>query len=248
MRPQLLTALLVAGALTCAPAAAATYTYTADTPRSGGSAGPFSGVSIAYDEGGDAASPDPTLSFGATLTANPANGPVTGGWLVVSPGGDPKLTNDQLAILYLDFASGDVTAYRYDGTLGTDGVRSFEDASSFIGTYADAIDVTVMGSTLTFSVDALDVADIQAASDADGFTGVAFGETIGIWLHLGYLREYEQNADGSLAAFRLGQQSWFDLPSGPTDDLGAVPLPGGLVLAGTGLAALGAARRKAKRG
>lgn len=221
---------------------AAAFTFGFDVETVGGwtDAGTFQSLRFTYDEGDeDGIQANPTLSFSGSVDLDQSQGTIDGGWFVLSPGGDPKEgVADELAILYMDFGSGLVSAYQYDAGLGIDGYRSFEDQSLFIASYEDAIQSTITDGLLSFSIDTLDVSAIQSATDAAGYTGVAFGEEIGIWLHLTALREFEADENGVVTSFEYGVQSFFDLPSAGTDGLGEVPLPGAAVFALTGLVGL----------
>ena len=251
MRHVITAAALALGTITAAgvlteEASATVYTYGFDGYRGAGDqrAGSYVGLRFTFDgdEGADGASYAPTLSVSGSVRMNEEVGQVSGGWFALTPGGDPRATNDQIAIFYMDFGTGRVSAYRYDGTLGTNGILTYRQDDLFITSYADAVQTTVTDGVLDFSLD-LDVAAVQLASDAEGYTGAAFADEIGIWLHLSVLRGITFDADGRVTSFASGPLASFDLPRSPAD---AVPLPGAVVFALTGLGGIAAARR-AKR-
>ena len=226
-----------------AGAAATTYTFGFDEERFGGdqTAGIYQSLRFTYDEGadGDTLVPEPTLSVSASVRMTDA-GMLRGGWFALTPGGDPRATDEQIAIFYMDFESGRLSAYRYDGGIG-EGFTSFQNDDLFIGSWADAIATTVTDGVLSFAIDDLDVSAVQAASRAPGYTGVAFGEEIGIWLHLSVMRDAVAfGEDGRLLNFRPGALASFDLPRTDAD---VVPLPGAALFLLTGAAGLIAARR-----
>lgn len=230
-------------------AAASTFTFGFDEPRAGGSqaAGTYEALRITFTEGQSGADDlvfDPRLNISGQVRLDTTFGEINGGWFVLSPGGDPRDTADQLAILYMDFDSGRISAYRYDGMLGTNGISSFRNEDLFIGSFENAVETSVEDGVLSFAISDFDVSSIQLASDAADYTGVAFGEEIGIWLHLAILREIAFGEDGRLEALRLGALASFDLPNG---NALATPLPGAAVFVLTGLAGFAAARR-ARRG
>lgn len=236
-------AALAVGALSLPTEAAATaYTFGFDEERWGGdqTAGIYQGLRFTYDEGADdTLSPEPTLDVSGAVQMNEA-GMLRGGWFALTPGGDPRQADDQIAIFYMDFESGRLSAYRYDGNI-TEGFYSFENPDLFIESWADAVTTSVTDGVLSFSIDGLDLSTVQTASDAAGYTGAAFGEEVGIWLHLSVMRDtITFDADGRLTSFRPAALASFDLPR---TDAFATPLPGAAVFLLTGAAGLVAARR-----
>lgn len=228
-----------------ATANAATYTWSLPGPATVGNqtAGSYQALNFTFYDGANAADSvvsDPTLSVGGTVTLNTDVGMIGGGWFALTPGGDPRATDDQIAIFYMDFTSGRISAYRYDGTLGVNGMNTYQDSDLFIASWANAVTTTLVGDTLSFEIDDLNVSAVQNAVDSEGYTGVSFDDQIGIWLHLSVMREIGFFDDGQVATFRPGALASFDLP---IDDAGAVPLPGAALLLLTGIAGLAGARR-----
>lgn len=230
-------------------AAATTYTFGFDEPNRGGSqaAGSYQALQIRFDDGlsgADDVTVDPRLNVSGQVLLDTTFGEIGGGWFVLSPGGDPRDTTDQLAILYMDFDSGRISAYRYDGRLGSNGIASFRDDDLFIGSFDNAVQTSVVDGLLSFDISDLDVSSIQTATDAADYTGVGFGEEIGIWLHLSILRDIAFAEDGRLEAFRTGALASFDLPTG---NALATPIPGAALFVVTGLAGMVAGRRLRQR-
>ena len=224
-------------------AAATTYTFGFDEERFGGdqTAGIYQGLRFTYDEGvgGDTLVPEPTLDVAGSVEMTDA-GMLRGGWFALTPGGDPRQADDEIAIFYMDFETGRLSAYRYDGNM-EQGFYSFQNPDLFIESWADAITTTVTDGVLSFAINDLDLSTVQTASDAAGYTGAAFGEEIGIWLHLSVMRDaIAFDADGRLTNFRTAALASFDLPR---TDAFATPLPGAAVFLLTGAAGLVAARR-----
>ena len=167
-------------------------------------------------------------------------GTLDGGWFAFTPGGDPRDADDQIAIFYMDFVTGRVSSYRYDGAMAQ-GFYSWQDPDLFITSWADAVETTIADGVLTFDITDLDIAAVQAASDADGYTGAAFGRQIGIWMHLTVMRDPIQfDEDGRLSSFSTGPLASLDLPRTAASP---VPLPGAALFALTGAVGLVAARR-----
>ena len=217
-------------------AAAVPYVFAFDEPREGGSqeAGSYEALSFAYDDEG------PVLDVSGSVRLNTANGTISGGWFALTPGGDPRETDEQVAIFYMDFVSGRVSAYRYDGRQGeTGGVDSWQQDDLFIASWANAITTSVTDGVLSFSIPDLDVTAVQNASSDAGWTGVSFAERVGIWLHLTPLQEIAFDAEGKLTAYRTGVLASFDAPNAGTT---AMPLPGAALFVLTGLAGLAALR------
>ena len=226
-----------------AGAAATTYTFGFDEERFGGdqTAGIYQSLRFTYDEDADAdtLAPEPTLSVSGSVRMTDA-GMLRGGWFALTPGGDPRQADDEIAIFSMDFETGRLSAYRYDGNMD-EGVYSFLNPDLFIESWAGAISTSVADGVLSFAIDDLDLGTVQTASDAAGYTGAAFGEEIGIWLHLSVMRDaIAFDADGRLTNFRTAALASFDLPR---TDAFATPLPGAAVFLLTGAAGLIAARR-----
>ena len=228
------------------PAAAASFTYTVDMPNSGAGSdtiGQIQTLAFGYDDGGDALSASPRLDVSGSLAVNANQGVPTGGWFVLSDGRNAREENG-LAILYMDFASGTVVAYEYDGSLGAFGYRTYEQQDRYIATFEDAVSSSVTDGVFSFAIDDLDVSLVQAFSDDEDYTGVSFGERIGIWFHLATFNVLEVGPDGRIVRFSPRADSYYDIVNqmATRDDLAPIPLPAGGVLLLTGLGGLAAAR------
>ena len=248
MRTLPVLAALAAGALTLtAPAAAATFNFSIAMPNSGpgsDNAGQIQSLAFAYDDGGNSLNPAQSLSASGSIEIDTSVGTPEGGWFVLSPGADAKDVEHGLAILYMDFATGSVVAYEYDGTLGEIGFLTFAQQDRYIGTFENAVSTDVTDGVLSFEIDDLDVSVIQNFSDADDYTGVSFGEQIGVWFHLAVFNQISVGPDGRITSFAPRFDSFYDVVN--QDALGPVPLPAGGVLFVTGAAGLAALRRRRK--
>lgn len=228
---------------------ATTYTFGfTDGERVSGSteAGRYDALSFTYDDGAPGASGADDLASGPTLAVSGRvvmtdAGLLRGGWFALTPGGNPLETEDQIAIFYMDLVTGRLSAYRYDGTLGTNGILTYRNDDLFIASFENAIETSVDGDVFSFSIDDLDLTAVQAASDLAGYTGASFGDQIGIWMHLSAMREtVEFDAEGRVTRFATASLASFDLPRVNVD---AVPLPGAALFLLTGAGGLAAARR-----
>ena len=243
----------LAGALTlsalAAPAAAATFSYSVEMPNVGpgsANAGQLQSLAFGYDDGGDSLSGNETLDASGSIVVNPMQGVPDGGWIVLSDGRNAREENG-LAILYMDFSSGTVVAYEYDGSLNRRGFRTFEQQDRYIATFENAVTSSVRDGVFSFEIADLNVNAIQTFSDADDFTGVSFGEQIGIWFHLAVFNEIEIGPDGRVTRFAPRADSFYDaIDQNTVSDNLIVPLPAGGVLLLTGLAGVAAVRRRAR--
>lgn len=249
---RLISALAAATVLAAAtPAAAASFTFSVDMPRSGAGSdtiGQIQTLAFGYDDGGSALTASQTLDASGSIEVNANQGMPTGGWFVLSDGRNAREENG-LAILYMDFASGSVVAYEYDGSLGAFGYRTYQQQDRYIATYENAVTTSVMNGVFSFAIDDLDVSLIQSFSDDAAYTGVSFDEQIGIWFHLATFNAIEVGADGRIVSFAPRADSYYDIvgQSAVADPLNPVPLPAGGVLLLTGLGGLAAARLKRSR-
>ena len=208
-----------------------TYDMSPDTPRVG-NAGTITSLSAQYDTLDQ-------LGFSATIALRDDRPTVNGGWFVLSPGGMPQATSEELAIFYMDFEGGDLYAYQYNGASSEE---SWMDPSRYITTYDDVLSVENTGSELTVGFGDLFVGAVQTAICNGIWTGASFAEMFGGWIHFTALDEFATD-NGVITAFDTGWQSFLDVDHRPTQ----VPEPAGLALLGM-FGALGAAayrRRKA---
>ena len=222
-----------AAAMTCAAEARTIYSYEMDpaTPRVG-NAGTITALAAQYDTLDQ-------LGFSATIALRDDRPTVNGGWFVLSPGGAPQATTEELAIFYMDFDGGDLYAYQYNGASSE---ASWMDPSRHIATYDDVLSVENSGTELTVGFGDLFVGAVQTAICNGVWTGASFAEAFGGWIHFTALDEFATE-NGVITAFDTGWQSFLDVENRPT----AVPEPAGLALLGM-FGAMGAAAYKRRKG
>ena len=208
------------------------YTYEMDPtePRHGG-VGRIEALSAQFDTSN-------TLGFSATLGIRADRPAANGGWFVLSPGTMPRHSDAELAIFYMDFDGGDLYAYRYNGLNNS---ASWRDADRYITTYEDVLDVQRTDDSVSVTLADLAIDDVQNALGGD-WTGAAFGEAFGGWIHFTALDDFSVS-NGVITAFDTGWQSWLDIADRPT----SVPEPAGLAALGL-FGVLGAAAWRRRRG
>lgn len=184
---------------------------------------------------------------------------ITDGYtLAVSPGENPKGSSGELALLYFDNsgASPVVTVYAYNGQntqlswadgSEASGIQAPDKIASSLGLGAGAIlDASVVdgAGTRTFSV-TMDAASIGSHSPlwpgpggAGDWTGLEYGDELGVWLHpvTGLFADY--GTDGFLNNWDAQAQGWFDGRRFST-----VPAPGAAGLLALGGLVAGRRRR-----
>jgi len=232
-------------ALTGAPATAATFSYDiTDANTWKEKAGDLTELTTTFNDTTNA------FTWSSTFSKNATDTLPDGGWLVVNNGPEPSASKTETIIFYMDGLNNQVSAYDYDGSQKGQTWKT----SDLLGT--EALEVTDSGDdrTLSFS---WDLSNIHSQTDTYGedWTGAAFGDTVGIWLHgVGGL-ETEYAADGSLSNFKYAgaQKTAFDIKSQTTallsDDSNNtkdIPEPGMVMALGmTAAAAAFTKRRKA---
>ena len=242
-------AILLSGLLLAASGtvnAAPIYSLQLDDPGQNPAGGRLSSIDTTYDPNAG------TFSWAYTVEG-PTSQPHNGFWLVVNDGPtNPKGEDGNLAILYGDLVSRNVTAYVYDGNNDPGSWQS----SEFLESFAGAIEVSDVDDNtrdVSFSIDVGREGGTSGINNrsfdpapSEPWQGVAFGEEIGIWLHStsGNGAPATYNADGSLASFATGASGWVDTGGLETH---VVPEPGVLYLSALGLAAFGASRRLTSR-
>lgn len=167
--------------------------------------------------------------------------------LAVSPGPNPKGHAFELALIYFDATDMNnvaVSVYRYNGENNANSFSNPGDllASNLGGPFTSAI-VNATASdnagARTFSV-AIDATSINSAYGAPAnpeWTGVAFGEKMGLWFHpaAGLTTAYDGE---ELTKWTRQKDGWLD-----GSDFSTVPAPASSLLA-LSLAGLAARRRR----
>jgi len=136
---------LAAGALfavSISSASAATYQHTVNNGIFG-NGGTFDQLQTSYDTN--------TEQLNWSLTNGKiGTDAVTGFWLVLNDGPNPKSTDvNELAILYADLSANKLLAYTYNGLNNS---NSINNPGIFIGDYST--DLTVSANEFSFSIDA----------------------------------------------------------------------------------------------
>lgn len=228
-------AVAIAGAVISTPASATLFEFDIDNPSGSSAQGDITNFFTSYDDDAQALS----VSFSVdNLLGDFA-------WLAVSPGPNPKGEEGELALLYFDLTGGDIYAYGYSGQ---NNGNSWQNPGDFITSFSNVISTSVVGSVTTFSLTNLAVSAIQAHTptpdDTPGdWTGVAFGEQLGIWFHIADAIGLT-TANGKITNLHFGSgQSWYDTRD-RTTTVTDVAEPSVLALLGLGAFAAGAARRR----
>lgn len=202
---RVLSILFAAGVALFANAQAGTvYDFLTANTKQRADVGQVEYLSVSYDT-------DEKLSFKAKLGKSPTE-VATGGWFVLSPGGEPKYSGNELAIFYMDFEGGDIYVYRYDGRpwSSTRGSDSYKRYNGYITTYYDVLTVTGDADGLTVEFNDLMISELAPGTFGPNWTGASFGEEIGVWLHFTALDEFK-TYKGKIKKFYKGPQSWYDV-------------------------------------
>ncbi len=211
-------------------------------------AGIIAAMSASYDT--DLARFSWSVTFGGQLDGSPFH-TTNGLWLVVTPGVMPLgLGEGQVAQLFFDGSGIDpvLTGYAYNG-LGDgssyadgsaeDGIQAPDGILSSISDPAAVLSLSHVDNgdgttTMSFEIDAGVVNDhIPLYAGEAPWTGVAFGDLIGVWMHT-FTNVESAYEDGQLSDFGFARHGWVDGEN--------LPAPGALAL--FALAGLAARRRR----
>jgi len=176
---------------------------------------------------------DVLLDFTWSATYQESNGRLPDGfWLVVSEGRARNQSEDGLAILYGDGATGRVSAYVYDRDAKRD---SFTSPALFIATFEGAVSFTDLSNGERQLELALNVSAINSFLPDPNWKGVAFDEDIGIWAHASTGTEIVFDDVGQVLDFSKIDDSSYDRANQETV---VIPEPGSLMLLAAGLIGL----------
>ena len=199
------------------------YSFNIDNPPGSDRAGDIQNVNTSFNGNTN------ELSFSMVVEDT-----AEGFTLAINNGANPKGHGGELALLYFD-ASGDepvITVYGYNG-LNTQ--TSWLDGSSESGTQpADQIlsslvdgdaftDISVTtdadgNKVLSFNLDATPILEHDPLYGQDGdWSGIAFDESIGVWLHPSSGLETAYGEDGYLSQWDVSKQSWYDSANQTTE-------------------------------
>lgn len=210
-------AALLAGSATAS--AGMLYEYERGAGNFGGQSGmSYDSISASYN----------TYSEEFAFTVDYNGQEADGGWLVVSPGPNPKGITSELGIAYFDAASGNVWLYAYNGANNN---ASYQE-TDFLGFFEGAYTTSNGVGTLAF-----DATDAQAGLE----TGFAFGENIGIWFHPSLGTNMVGDEEG-LNQYTYTAQGWYDSRNESANGT-QIPEPSSMLLAGLGLGVMGLRRR-----
>lgn len=214
-------------------ASALSWQYDCSPCSGNGAAGALTSLSTSFDASTD------QFYFDATFSATNGNLP-NAGWLVVSPGPNPKGNVDEYAILYMDNVNALVTAYVYDGQ---NSANSWLDPNRYLESYAGALQVTNPSATerrIQLSIDATTINSLNLGAD---WVGVEFGPTMGLWYHPA-TGGFQYDANGRISGFNTGTQGWYDKRDLATRP---IPEPGAALAFGVGTLLVGASRKRQAR-
>ena len=133
--------------------------------------------------------------------------------LAINDGPNPKGHGDEMALIYFDNSGTEpvITAYNYNGQ---NNFTSFHDtplASSLnVGSPFSGIEVTTDDSGNTVFCFTMDGTGINQHSTGSDWTGVAFDESVGMWLHPMTGLETSYGVDGYLNSWSYESEGWFD--------------------------------------
>ncbi len=192
------------------------YTFSKDNPPSNDNGGDIKNVTTSFDSG--------SKEFTFTMKIED----ISEGFTVALNGGpNPKGHEAEMALFYFDASGVDpiVSVYAYNGsntqTSWFDGSKAsgIQPADTILNSIANAalfsnISVTTDGlgnKIFSFTVDATDILNHDPIYGPDGeWSGVAFEESLGIWLHPVQALGTSYDQDGFLLDWSSEGQGWYD--------------------------------------
>ncbi|MEP4380802.1 MAG: Ig-like domain-containing protein, partial [Alphaproteobacteria bacterium] len=181
-----------------------------------------------------------TVSF--TMVVSDTNGNESNGFsLALNDGANPKGLGGELALLYFDASGSEpvLTAYAYNGV---NAQTSYFDGSSASGTQApDPIASSLADPSwvqdISYETDAsgdvhtfhftIDASAINGHDpmypEAGGWTGLEFGEQLGMWLHPNSDIETAYDSEGFLTEYSTEGHGWLDVSYQQTEQVKAAP-------------------------
>jgi hypothetical protein len=202
--------------------------------------GTISSINSTFDSSSKIFTWDVSYSDGATKDTD-------GFWLVVSPGPNPKGHAHEFGIIYFDassIGSTKVTVYRYNGQNAD---NSYTNPGHLLASSLNPMDTQIIshsanqvGATRNFSVsiNASVINSLFSPPTFPDWTGIEFGNKIGVWFHTVKGLNTAYDANGALTQFSYGGQGWHDLSNQMT-----VPAPGAIALVGAGTLLVARRRR-----
>ena len=230
---KILQTLVVASLLTITASASAALQSFEINPNTGGSfsSDQIDGISTTFNDESQRFTWNTSLAAGSE---------VDGFWLVVNNGPNPKASNtNELAIIYGDLETGILSTYVYNGASGNESI-----VNPGILLQTDTMNVTDGG--FSFDISTGSINSWSTAETAAEYTGIAFGESIGIWFHFFSDSIFNYGADGEITDFAYnGTKGWYDVANlTTTTTITPVSAPSAIALFGLAFAGLTLVRRK----
>jgi T1SS-143 domain-containing protein len=197
-----------------------TYTFTKDTPPGSDAGGDIKNVDTAFNEN--------TGEFTFEMVIANPHGRITEGFTVaLNNGPNPKGHGGELALFYFDASNGApvVSVYAYNGmntqTSWKDGdaaggTQAPDQIASSLATDSPFTSITVTtdangNQVYSFTMDATGVNNFNPTyGDASDWTGMAFDDALGIWLHPVADLATSYDADGYLTEWFPQAQGYYD--------------------------------------
>lgn len=193
-------------------ASATTYTYEAQNPSGSDRGGDLRYISLNYSDS------DESL-FGSFSLKRKNHKLANTGWMVLSPGGNPKNGLGDQAIMYMDFRSGDSWLYQYNGNSNNNSYRN----SPFLGHFENSLTVRNNRNQRNVSFN-YDLSNVQPQTS--NWTGMSFGDRVGVWFHalVGRIRGDEEGINRYQQARRY--ETWHDTSNSVTHSVPEIDAAG----------------------